>query len=416
MNKRSMSTIAASLMLTVGLVLAGCTSQNEKGEEAPPVSVNVPVTVLTAKQESLPNEHSYMGSITAENAGTVVAQTTGTITKLYVKKGDTVKKGQLIAEIDSTRQQLDVGEQESKLASAIARLEQAKASQAADTEAVSSTKSLAKQSLDNAKESYDRIKVLVEAGALPAAQLNAAEDEWLRAQSSYRTSTQSDAKDLAGIKVSSADVEAAKIALAKAKRALADTKITASMDGVIDQLALSAGDLVANQNTVAEILSLDHVLVTIQVAEDSLSSLKKGEHVQVKIPALGAKKTEGEVAFVGLSAARETKLFPVEIRLTNRELAFRPGMRADVTILGSQEQKGILLPNKALVEQDGQTYVYVVKGDRAYKQEVEKVDSLTDAVIISKGLAPGDVVVIEGQSELQDGAQVSSTHYAEKGE
>ncbi|GIO09962.1 secretion protein HlyD [Brevibacillus reuszeri] len=415
MNKRRMSAITASLMLTMGLVLVGCTDEQEKKEEAPPVSVSIPVTVLTVKEAMLSNERTYIGSISAEDTSTVVTQASGTLTKLYVKKGDSVKKGQLIGEIDSTKQQLDVEEQESKLASAIARLAQAKASQDADTKEVSSARVLAKQALDNAKESYDRVKALVEAGALPAAQLGAAEDEWVRAQNSYRTSTQSEAKDLAGIQVSAADVEAAKLAVEKAKRALADSIIKAPMDGVINQLSVSVGDMIANQGTVGEIVALDPVMVTIQVAEDALPSLKKGMSMQLSIPALGT-KTEGEIAFVGLSAARDTKLFPVEIRLPNRDLVYRPGMRADVTVTGTKEQKGIVLPIEALLELDGKQYVYVVKGDRAYKQEIEKIESDTQAAVISQGLAPGDRVVVAGQSDLQDGSQVSIIEYDKKGE
>ena len=415
MNKRLMSAIAASLMLTMGLVLAGCTDEQEKKEEAPPVSVSIPVTVLTVKEAMLSNERTYIGSIAAEDTSTVVTQASGTLTKLYVKKGDSVKKGQLIGEIDSTKQQLDVEEQESKLASAIARLAQAKASQTADTKEVSTAKVLAKQALDNAKESYDRVKALVEAGALPAAQLNVAEDEWVRAQNSYRTSTQSEAKDLAGIQVSAADVEAARLAVEKAKRALADSNIKAPMDGVINQLSVSVGDLLANQGAVGEIVSLDPVMVTIQVAEDALPSLKKGMSMQLAIPALGT-KTEGEIAFVGLSAIHDTKLFPVEIRLPNRDLAYRPGMRADVTLTGSKEQKGIVLPIEALLELDGKQYVYVVKGDRAFKREIEKIESDTQVAVIGQGLVPGDRIVVAGQSDLQDGSQVSITEYDEKGE
>lgn len=415
MNKRQMSAIAASLMLTMGLVLAGCTDEQEKKEEAPSVSVSIPVTVLTVKEAMLSNERTYIGSIAAEDTSTVVTQASGTLTKLYVKKGDSVKKGQLIGEVDSSKQQLDVEEQESKLASAFARLAQAKASQDADTKEVSSARVLAKQALGNAKESYDRVKALVEAGALPAAQLGTAEDEWIRAQNSYRTSTESEAKDLAGIQVSAADVEAAKLAVEKAKRALADSKIKAPMDGVINQLSVSVGDQLANQGAVGEIVSLDHVMVTIQVDEDALPSLKKGMSMQLSIPALGT-KTEGEIAFVGLSAARDTKLFPVEIRLPNRDLAYRPGMRADVTVTGSEEQKGIVLPIEALLELDGKQYVYVVKEDRAYKQEIEKIESNTQAAVIGQGLAPGDRVVVAGQSDLQDGSQVSITEYDKKGE
>lgn len=415
MKKRSMIVMAAILVLTMGLVLAGCNNQQEQSEVDQSVSVGVAVTVQTAKEGTLPGDRTYIGSIAAEESGTVVAQATGTITKLYVTKGEAVKKGQLIAEIDNTKQQLDVKEQETKLASAIARLAQAKASQIADAGEASSSQALAKQALDNARESYERVKIMVEAGALPAAQLNVAKDEWLRAQNSYRTSSQSDAKDLAGIKVSAADVEAANIAVERAKRALVDTKITAPLDGMIDQLPVSIGDLVTTQGAVAEIVSLDRVVIIIHVAEDALSSLEKGKRVQLSIPSLGT-KTEGEVSFVGMSTLRETMLYPVEIRLVNSSSMLRPGMRADVTLTGSQEQKGIVLPLEAVMDQDEKQYVFLVKNGHARKREVKKIDANASAVLIGQGLAPGDVVVVSGQADLQDGAQVNIMQNDDKGE
>ncbi|QOS97968.1 efflux RND transporter periplasmic adaptor subunit [Brevibacterium sp. JNUCC-42] len=367
--------------------------------DAKPILAAHSVTVQEAKVESFSDKQTFIGTITADVSGSVVPQVTGTIIRLYVKKGERVRKGQVIGEIDSTQKQLEVREAETKLAEAKARLTQAETVRTADNS--HSSDALTKQALENARKSYERVKKLVEVGALPASQLDAAEEEWIRAQSNYRVANVSDAKDQAGITVSSVQVEGAKITLDKAKKALGDTKIKAPMDGTINNLLVTVGDAVSPQAAIAEIVSLDHVTVTIQISEDYLPSLSKGKSVQVSIPTVGI-VTEAQVTFIGLTASLQTKLYPVEIRLANPSQALRPGMRADVTIAAQKEVKGIVLPIESIVEEEGKSFVFITKGDQAIKQEVKIMDSNATSVLIGEGVAPGDLVVVSGQSELKD--------------
>ncbi len=399
MKHRWMMCVSTSVLVGFGLVLGGCSSQKEGQIDSKPVPAVHSITVQEAKVETFSVKQTFIGTITADSSGSVVPQTTGTITKMSVKKGERVRKGQVIGEIDSTQKLLEVREAETKLAEAKARLTQAESIRTKVNNQSSDT--LSKQVLENARESYERVKELVEAGALPASQLDAAEAEWIRAQSNYRTASVSDAKDQAAIIVSSAQVEGAKIALDKAKKALGDTKIKAPMDGIINNLLVAVGESVSPQAAIAEIVSLDYVTVTIQISEDYLPFLSKGRSVQVSIPAVGL-VTEAQVSFIGLTASTQTKLYPVEIRLANPLYALRPGMRADITIADQKEMKGIVLPIESMVEEDGKNYVFITKGDRVIKREVKIIDRNATSVLIGEGVAPGDFVVMSGQSELKD--------------
>lgn len=413
MKKRWMTSVAASLLAVLGLTIGGCSSTEKPQDATPPAPTGTAVTVAVVQEGTLPNDQTFIGSITAKQTGSVYAQATGQLNKLYVHKGDTVKKGQVIGEIDNSRAVIDVRDAQAKLAEAKARLAQSQTAQSAD--AGQSATALAQQSLEKARESYERVKKLVEEGALPAAQLDDAEDAWIRAQSAYRSTNVSDARDMAGIKISSAVVEEAQINLEKAKKALSDTQIRAVMDGTIDSLSVSVGDVVTTQTPVAAIVSLDQVTANVQVAESHLRNVTTGKRVQVSIPALGVKQ-EGTVSYVGLTASPQGKLYPVEITLANPAHQLRPGMRADVTVIGSEKQRGIVVPIEALVQEDGKQYVFLVKEDRAIRREVAVLEANTTSALIGQGLSPSDTVVIAGQTDIQDNALVKMVHTKGEGE
>ncbi|WP_429844931.1 efflux RND transporter periplasmic adaptor subunit [Brevibacillus sp. FIR094] len=404
----------ACLFLMIGLMVTGCSGEQDTSEPVKPVAA-VPVTIQIAKEGSLSADKSYIGSIVAQESGNVVTKAAGTVTRVYVRKGDLVKKGQLIAELDNTKQQLDLKEAQAKLESATARLEQAKAGQSMGDGKIASAESLAEESLAHARESYERVKKLVDAGALPVAQLTSAEEDWIRAQNAYRTTNMADFKDEAGISIAEADVKIAKIAVEKAAKAQSDTKVTATMDGTINQLLIAVGDVIAVQGKVAELVSLNKVKVAIEIPEDSLVSMQKGRKVRVSVPSAGLQE-EGEISFVGVGSTPDVKAYPVEIVLGNPAGVMRPGMRADVFVNHTETKKGSILPMESLIEKGEKQFVFVIKEGKAIEQEVQVLESNANTVLIGQGLNAGDAVVVSGHDDLQDGIQVSIIQNNEAGE
>ncbi len=403
MKQAKQRLVLAGLTVLLGSALSGCTTgQTDTGEKGKAPAA-VTVAVQAAKEGRLSDNQTFIGSVVAEETGSVIPRQTGTLTKLYVKKGDAVRKEQVIGEVDSTQQQLNVKDAETKLAEAKARLAQAKTVLAGTDEQTSTA--LARQSLEAARQSYERVQKLVEAGALPAAQLDDAKADWLRAQNAFRSAEVSDAKDQTGIAIAAAGVEQAQVALEKARQAVADTKIRAPLDGTIDSLSAVVGDTVSPQGTVAGIVNLNSIKVNLQVSELHLASFYKGAETQISISALRL-ETKGHVSFVGMAPANGDQLYPVEIRLENPDRRILPGMRANVGSTAVQGKLGIILPVEAIVEESGTAYVFIVRGDRAVKQKVDVIERNSSSVVIGKGLAPGDSVVVQGLSNLSDQAVV----------
>ena len=155
MKQGWMMGLVAGMLLSFGFVFSGCTSPEEDLLDSQPVAPAISVAVQRVQEGALSKRQGYIGTISVEASGTVYSQTAGTLTKLHVKKGDFVTLGQAIGEIDSTKQLLELRDAETKLAGAIARLNQAQASQSVAS--VGTSHALAKQLLDHAKDDYERV-------------------------------------------------------------------------------------------------------------------------------------------------------------------------------------------------------------------------------------------------------------------
>lgn len=153
------------LFIKLNLPAGTALDQDEPPIEKKPAPVAHPVVVQEAKVEPFSSRQTFIGTVTAEASGSVVPQVTGTISSLFVKKGDAVIKGQVIGEIDPTQKLLELKEAETRLAEARARLTQAEAVRTADESRAPDA--LSRQALENARETYERVKKLVEAGAPP---------------------------------------------------------------------------------------------------------------------------------------------------------------------------------------------------------------------------------------------------------
>lgn len=194
------------------------------------------------------------GEVRAIELVTVGAQVSGKIEKLYVTIGQTVKKGEMIAEIDSTTQQNDVDINKAKLSSYEAQL------------------TAAKTSLNIAKKQYKRLQNL--------RKRNAASDEDLEnAQETYETAKSKVAELESSVKET-------QISLSTAETNLGYTKITAPLDGTIVSIPVKVGQTInaaMDTPTIVQIADLSQMEILIEISEGDISNVKPGIKVTYTI-------------------------------------------------------------------------------------------------------------------------------------
>ncbi|WJQ84444.1 efflux RND transporter periplasmic adaptor subunit [Brevibacillus brevis] len=434
--------ISSGVACLLGLtIITGCSSQSvdntnskegrtsNESQSSPEVETikvenSVDVQVEEVIEGELKDSGRLLAEVFANTDVSIYGKTTGTVSQILVKKGDTVKKGQVIGKLDQTEAQLKLRQAEAALAVAKANLEysnkmgtsgelaNSQLKQAEQTFA--SVKRTMEQGLTLAQANYNRSKKLFEEKALSKGELENAENAYLQAKNQYQSQldqaqtallnarSQVNTADKNG-RVTQASVQQGQVEVDISRNALENTLIKSTIDGIVTDIQVQEGDTINPQKPVATVINLDPMIVKVNVSEKSLASFQKGTQLNLQVPSQNI-KVKGSITYVGLKAADQSKLFPVEIEVPNPKGTLLPGMKAEVS--SSHGQAGILIPTDAILERNGKSVAYVVNGERVAEKEISIASKGTEKTLIGSGVKPGDKVVIKGQSQLKDQAKI----------
>lgn len=302
------------------------------------------------------------GKVSTEDArikGNIInvsAKIPGQIEELYVKEGDAVQAGQVLAKVDSDALQIQVEQAQANLASAQAKLNSLKAGnrpqQVAQSEA---NVEQAKANLENARKNYERIESLYNDGAMSAQQKDSALTALRVAEAQYRAADQgyslaSEGATVQDIQYAEAQVAQAAAALKNAQLQLDNSVIKAPAAGVIAKTSVDPGEMIAAGQTVVSITDPAGSWVEANIEETDIGKIQVGQAVIFKVDAYPGKKFRGEVAEVGAATGSQfallpsdnttgnftkvTQRLPVKIQVTDFAGAvLKPGMSAVIDIL-----------------------------------------------------------------------------------
>jgi membrane fusion protein (multidrug efflux system) len=179
------------------------------------------------------------------------------------------------------------------------------------------------------------------------------------------------------------------------------------ISGMVTALNVNAGDYAASEQTLATVASYGRIRVPLEVSETDRALVQVGQPVRL---AYGDMVLEGSVVKVALSADPSSRLFAIEVVIENGDRLLKPGMLVTPEILVARADARPVVSTDAIVKSDGEEHVFVV--DRSgstpvarLRQVVRGIESGTMAAI-DQGITPGDVVVVWGQNNLEDGARV----------
>ncbi|MDO6744367.1 efflux RND transporter periplasmic adaptor subunit [Tenacibaculum soleae] len=311
------------------------------------------ITVIDAKQTVFNHYLELQGDVKTKQNVLVYPEMAGQLYKIYVKEGQYVKKGQILARID------DGG-----LSSQLAQIE-AQAALASTT--------------------FERQKRLWE-------QKIGSEIQFLQAKTTY---------------------ESQKSAVSQLKRQLSKSVITAPFSGVIDDVIKDQGTVVAPGpgSEVFRIVNLQNMYIETNVPEGYITSIKKGKSVKVEFPVLG-QTIDSEIRQAGNFINPANRTFKVEIAVNNKDKSIKPNLTAKLKINDYTNKEALLIPLSIISENaKGEQYVYVVT-DVKNKKGIAKQKIITtgktqgDVVEVLEGIVIGSQVIMEGARSVQNGQQV----------
>lgn len=195
------------------------------------------------------------------------------------------------------------------------------------------------------------------------------------------------------------DIAAAQAAVDAAQAYLDNAQLLAPFTGTITEVDIKSGDLVSNGDSAFRIDDLASIYIDLQISEVDLSGLALGQKATLEFDAIADKQYSGEVTEIGMigTVSQGVVNYPVTVRVTDADESIRPGMTASVTIITSQVDNALLVPNKAIRTVSGQKMVTVLfEGQQISVPVTVGLVGSSQSEVISDQLREGDAVVING--------------------
>ncbi|MDP5231323.1 MAG: efflux RND transporter periplasmic adaptor subunit [Cellulophaga sp.] len=311
------------------------------------------ITTFTAKKEVFNHFLEIQGNVTTKNLLVITPEYNGILTNVYVKEGQKVTKGQLLAKIDDG----GLGQQ-------VAQLQ--------------IQSELAKTTFERQKRLWD--------------QNIGSEIQYLQAKSTYESQAR---------------------AVDQLQQQIAKTRVVAPFSGTIDDVITEQGSVVAaGQSQLMRIVNLDNMYIETDVPESYITDITKGKRVEVNFPILG-KTIDATVRQAGDFINPANRTFKVEVAIPNKEKNIKPNLTARLKINDYTNENALLIPQSIISENaDGEQYVYVVNEKNskslgvAQKIIIKTGRTQGDIIEVLEGIKDGAEIVKEGARSVEDGQTV----------
>ncbi len=311
------------------------------------------VTTITVKDTLFNHYIELQGNVQTKQNLVLTPEFNGILSNVYVKEGQAVNKGQLLARIDDGGLSQQLGQLEVQR--------------------------------DLAKTTFERQERLWK-------QKIGSEIQYLQAKTNY---------------------EAQQKAIAQLNKSIAKTAIRAPFSGIIDDVITEKGNVVgAGQTPVFRIVSLNQMYVKADVPERYISTIKKGTQVNIELPVLG-KNVASTIRQAGNFINPGSRTYSIEIPVDNKDKSIKPNLTAKLFINDYSNENAILIPQSLISENaEGAQYVYVIsKNDKSKTIATQKTITTGkiqgDLIEIKDGLATNDIIIEEGARSVKNNQEVN---------
>ena len=341
--KRGVRPIIVLAVLTLSACDGDETDVAGPGEETPAV----PVETIAPTRADIDASYSGTAPIEAFADAVVIAKVGGEVREILVEEGDDVRRGQVLARLDGDRLRLEMLQAEANLR---------------------------KLQRDYQRNVDLKDKALISEGDFEKIQY---------------------------------EMEALEASFELAQLELDYTEIRAPIGGVVSERFVKVGNTIDVNTETFQVTSLEPLVSYLHVPEREYRRIDPGQPATIGIDALPGETFEAAVARVSPVVDPATGTFKITIEVSDPSRRLKPGMFGRIDIVYDSRPMVLQIPRSAVIEEAGETAVFVVEGRTAVRRLIRTGYSEAGNVEVIEGLTDSDEVVIVGQSNLKNGSQVS---------
>lgn len=345
-----------------------------------------------AKQDYVPSL-LLSGEVIAERSILLSTLSSGTVLECPTAKGTSVKKGQLLVQIDDSQARLDRDRAAAAVQIAVSRLEAATTVTRSEAHSNSIKADLEKE---RAGLQYKRFTALFAAGAVSQIELEQAERNLTLAQQqalAARAAMQALDEYGSSVSILQAELQQRQLDLAEKEILLDKYKVLSPADGILLDLYIKPGELVTSGSQVALLAAGEGLRIRIQPDQRYAALAALGNKASVWLTNSAASKWDAQVVYTEPSGNAEQGSLTAELSLVTHVPQLYQGQLVSVQLFGPTQQAAIILPDSYLTVQTGQSGVWLVIGNRAHFTPLQIGIRTAGGVVITNGLQDGDLVL-----------------------
>jgi len=339
-------TIQGTFIFTAILTSSCSSEMQSKNLSDEDSTTAIPVEAASVQIGDISAYYSSTATLEAEQEAMVVAKVRGIVKNLAVEEGDYVNAGKVLATLEDEQLSLEAEK--------------------------------AKATMDRLNNELKRKAELYNKNLVSAQEFENAKYEFQAQKSAYK---------LANLQ-------------------LEYSQIKAPINGIISDRLIKVGNMIDANQEVFKITDFDPLLAVLNVPEHEMDKLQKGQQTLIQVDAIKGKSFEGRILRIGPTVNPETGTFEVTVTINDKSRQLKPGMFARVRIVYDTHQKTLMIPKNAVITEDGNSSVYVIKNKLTYHMPVHTGYVNGNDIEILQGLTKTDTVVTIGQSSLRDSSLV----------
>ncbi len=396
--------ICLVLSLFLALLTFGCSKEGQaKVEAAEKTKAAAPISVRVAVAETRPLNRALAvtGSLLPDESVSVSSEVAGRVSEISVDFGQSIRKGDILAELDKREFNLQHERARAALAQALARIGLDPGQEEVAPESTPAIRQAMAQ-MEDARFKFENSARLIKTGDISQERFIELEKAFHAREAAYQATRDDLRTQLANIQALRAEVKLA-------QKRLSDATLRAPFDGAVTARLASPGQYLRENTPLLTVVKSFPLRLRVDIPETAADQVRVGSSLVFSTGAAPGATFRAVVRELNPALDARSRSLAAEARLTAPDSRLRPGMFVQVQLALSRNASATVVPKEALYQLAGLTKVFVIRDNRAVESRIAPGQEIGGWIEVpGDTVRPGDSVAVTRLGMLIDGAQVTT--------